>query len=589
MSGPNLFQILGIAPGEQLPVAPPDAPLPLDLSGGIDSALNLLSLPAPPQAPSDPSLGPLGPTRSPRPETREINSIEDLIDIPASADELARREAVEDRTPIEFGEEVFDSFKSGVPSQDPNVRAMSLLLEIAPGTGEAAGVRDLINGFSNGDAFLAGVGALGVLPLTRPLARAAKTAKRLADVPGLSRVERHLTAAERRQVKRKDVAARVVEQFGKLPSANVMASGALAGKVKRGWYKESAKAIQETFGAEAPRFAALLAALSPQNSVQTNLANSLRVWKNWEKAGRPIDDASIRTILGESVQVADLNNVNLKNLKKKATAARKNFGINVTGKTEDELRQQLTERLSEDQLRQLSVLEAWAPNSIRALSAADPIEAVLSGPKVDSFMRNLLNETAPVTLDTWMAKLARVDQSLFGGSLTKGGTPGKGATYLAMSARVRETAKKLTKMTGDEWTPAEVQETMWSWAYALDETVGKGGSAAKRGELRQLISQVTDDHIRGVPDFQTLLNEADNRAALEAAGLSAPALRVAAASPTSALRAASEAVAGTGAEAASAAGRLGPQPRLKDLEKLARNIERHARGDLAIRPKPKAP
>ena len=368
----------------------------------------------------------------------------------------------------------------------------------------------------------------------------------------------------------------------------MLASGALAGRVKRGWYKDAAKAIQETFGVETPRFVGLLASMSPQVSVKENLANSLRIWKNWLKAGRPVDETSIRTILGESVNVADLNKVNLENLQKKANAARKRWGIDINANTEEELRKQLTERLSQDQLNQLSVLDAWAPNAIRALQTSDPLDVVLSGPKVDSFMRNLLGESGPVTLDTWMAKLARVDQRLFQGSLNVAGTaPGKSASYLAMSARVRQTAKKLKQMTGDDWTPAEVQETIWSWGYALDETIGKGGSAAKRGELRQLISQVTDDAILGVPDFATLLNEAGNRATLEAAGLSAPALRAATAPPTSSLRAASEAVAGTGAEAATAAGRLGPQPKLKDLEKLARNIERHARGDLAIKPKPK--
>ncbi len=594
-----------LSPQPQAPVQPPPAvPLPTIATAGIEGALRQIDAQRAPQSfqhiGGDPGF-----TVTPLPPAPDRTSISDFIDFEASAEELARREEVIDRTPQEFGAQVLESFASGKLSDDPNVRAISMLLEIAPGPAEIAGIRDLWHGFTNGDAFLAGVGALGVLPFTGPAVRALKGAK---NVSGISRVNRYLTAAERRQTKNKGVAAAVVEQFKKLPSAGVLSSGALAGKVKRGWYKDSAKAIQEVFGVETPRFVGLLAAMSPQLSVQENLANSLRVWKNWEKAGRPIDDASIRTILGESVNVGDLNKINLENLQTKARAARKNYGIDITGNTEEELRKQLTERLSPDQLRQLSVLDAWAPNAIRALQASDPLDLVLSGPKADSFMRNLLEETAPVTLDTWMAKLMRVDQGILGGSLnlpadaakaaraegrtlskglSEGGAPGKGAAYLAMSARVRQTAERLTRMTGDVWTPAEVQETMWSWGYALDNTLGGGGAAAKRGELRQLISQVTDEAILGVPDFATLLNEAGNRAALEAAGLSAPALRAATAAPTSSLRAASEAVAGTGAEAATAAGRLGPQPNIKDLEKLARNIERHARGDLAIKPKPK--
>lgn len=577
------------------PLSPPPAvPLPLIASEGIQGALDLISPQGAPEAPR--RLDRAAFTTTPVPQT-ERTAISDFIDFEASAEELARRERVIDRTPQEFSEEVVKSFVSGQPSDDPNVRAATMLMEIAPGPGDVADVRDLIHGFSNADPFLAGIGAVGLIPVIGGAAkRALKTAGNLSDVPGLSRIERYLTSAERRQVKRKDVAATVVNAFDKLPEASVLASGALAGKVKRGWYRESAAAIRETFGADAPRFVGLLASLSPQVAVKTNLENSLRTWRNWTAAGRPRDEASIRTILGQSVQVADLNTVNLKNLKKKANAARKNFGVNITARTEEGLRRQLNERLTEDQLRQLSVLEAWAPNAVRALRAEDPLDVVLSGPKVDSFMKNLLDDSGAVTLDTWMAKIDRVDQRLFSGSLTGGAkatgrstgqAPGKSGAYLAMSARIRETADELKRLTGDNWTPAEVQETIWSWSYALDETLGGGGAAAKRGELRQLISQVTDEDILGVPDFATLLNEAGNRAALEAAGLSAPALRAATAPASSTLRAAAEAVPGAGAEAATAAGRLGPQPRIEDLEELARNIERHAQGDLALRPVPK--
>jgi hypothetical protein len=42
----------------------------------------------------------------------------------------------------------------------------------------------------------------------------------------------------------------------------------------------------DVFGPEdAPRFASLLAALSPQTSVEMNLLNTLNVWKNWTAAG----------------------------------------------------------------------------------------------------------------------------------------------------------------------------------------------------------------------------------------------------------------------------------------------------------------
>src|SRR5579863_8759888 len=72
---------------------------------------------------------------------------------------------------------------------------------------------------------------------------------------------------------------------------NDFAAAAYAGRSKRGWYEQSAKAIQSIFGAEdAPRFASLLAGLSPQTSVESNLTNTLNVWAGWIEADRPTDE-----------------------------------------------------------------------------------------------------------------------------------------------------------------------------------------------------------------------------------------------------------------------------------------------------------
>ena len=40
----------------------------------------------------------------------------------------------------------------------------------------------------------------------------------------------------------------------------------------------------------------------------------------------------------------------------------------------------------------------------------------------------------------------------------------------------------LTKITGETWTPAEVQETIWSWAKTLYETAGAKGEKRARGQ-----------------------------------------------------------------------------------------------------------
>jgi hypothetical protein len=175
---------------------------------------------------------------------------------------------------------------------------------------------------------------------------------------------------------------------------------------------------------DAPRFAALLAALSPQTSVESNLTNALNVWRGWIEADRPSDQRSIMRILGENVE-----------------------GDKGPG----------------------SVLDAWVNNSVRALTAADGEPITISGPKVTSFMQNLLGEVNEVTNDTWMANYAGIKQEAFKGAKRAGDNGddvgnlyGKGPGYLAMNALVRKAADILTKRTGETWSPAEVQETVWS-------------------------------------------------------------------------------------------------------------------------------
>lgn len=267
-----------------------------------------------------------------------------------------------------------------------------------------------------------------------------------------------LTVPERAKIRR-DVATRLVALFDQLPSAKEFAAVAWAGKAARGWYADSAMAIRHVFGPDANRFTALLAAMSPQTSVQSNLQNAAAVWAGWVKAGRPTKRDEIIQIMGQNVQ-----------------------GNNLTD----------------------SVLDAWINNSVRALSTEDPENLVISGPKVNSFMQNLRGNVEEVTNDAWMASFAAVDQKIFAGSLTKGGNPGKGTGYLGMSARVREAAATLSKLTGEKWTPAEVQETIWSWAKTLYELQEdrEGGYGAREiidnGELR-------DEMIAATPEFSSLL------------------------------------------------------------------------------------
>lgn len=283
---------------------------------------------------------------------------------------------------------------------------------------------------------------------------------------------RDLTETEQKKVTEK-VAEKVLAQLKALPRTDDMAAAALAGRAKRGWYEQSAQTISDVFGPDGQRFAMLLAALSPQTSVETNLTNALNTWKNWIAAGRPTERDEIVRILGQSVE-----------------------GARGAG----------------------SVLPAWINNSVRALGSEVLDDVVISGPKVNSFYQNLVGNVQEVTNDAWMASFANVNQTIFKGGLNASGTePGKGTGYLAMNAQIRRTARQLTEMTGETWTPAEVQETIWSWAKTLYELADSAGETRSMEQL--VVDQaVTDELIASTPDFATLFTDPKYAAILKEAG-----------------------------------------------------------------------
>jgi hypothetical protein len=298
-------------------------------------------------------------------------------------------------------------------------------------------------------------------------------------------VTNQLTDDERNQL-RADSTKRLVEAFHGAPAAHEYAAAALAGAAKRGWYKNSSQAIVNQFGHEAPRFAALLSAMSPQVSVQTNFANALKTYINWDNAGRPEDPASIRSIMEKSSQ-------------KSAKAAP----------------------------GQSNVLDAWVNNSVRALTADDPSNVKLSGPKVHSFYNNLTDKVNEVTNDAWMASFAKIDPAKLGGGLTKSG-PGKSATYLALSGKVRQAASMLSRMTGETWTPAEVQETVWSWAKTAYEHAEEKGDRSIPDLVKN--GDITDELIRSTPDFHQLFSSEQHRGLLQSSRFAGNDERVAAGS-----------------------------------------------------------
>jgi hypothetical protein len=298
--------------------------------------------------------------------------------------------------------------------------------------------------------------------------RTVKKAQSIVDkMPGLRRIMPDLTPEERTEVTSRN-AKQLFDLWSQLPARDQeMASVAFAGRAKRGWYQQAAKAIHELFGpADADRFTALLAAQSPQTSVEDNLLNSLKTWVNWDKAGRPTDPKTIKKILGQSVQ-------GLKGEK--------------------------------------SVLDAWVNNSMRALTHEDPAKLLLSGPKVDSFMNNLRGFVDHVTNDSWMATYFGLDPEEFAAARRKnkidvfGKTFGfKSPGYLAVTAKARRVAGILTERTGETWTPAEVQETVWSWTKTLMERRDRAGEDRTVQQILKA-GDLTHEDVAGASDFASLL------------------------------------------------------------------------------------
>jgi len=311
-----------------------------------------------------------------------------------------------------------------------------------------------------------------------------------------------------------------------LPAAKEMATVAEAGAAKRGWYRQSADALIDIFGQDdAPRFAGILAATSPQTSVQSNLLNTSNIFKNWKEAGSPGDVRLFDLINKPGIAMA------LKN--------RKMVGGKSVPISEKEAREIFRNAGGDDGLYDLgryqleimgdsvqgsrgvdSVLDAWVGNTLRALNVPqDSMDRlVISGPKVDSFMRNLANNTIEVTNDTWMANYLGVDQTTFSGAMNAARTdPGKTPGYLATSALTREAADILSDRLGEEVTPPEIQEMVWSFAKALVERSRNAGMSP-----REFLAagRLDDFMINDTPDFATLLADPDlpYRKVVESAG-----------------------------------------------------------------------
>jgi hypothetical protein len=252
-----------------------------------------------------------------------------------------------------------------------------------------------------------------------------------------------------------------------LPSPEDYAMASYAGRVKRGWYGGSSQAIQDITGqgtaanptgvGDPYRFSRGMAAMSPQTSVESNAKNFLNTFVNWDKAGRPTDPAKITAIMGQSVEG--------------------------TG-------------------GEASVLGAWRPNTVRALSDT---EGPLGGAKVHSFSQNVFGDPVPVTNDAWEAHFAGLPGKAFSPrgatpAQLAAGNPNFNATYLANAIRARQASEDLTQRLpgGPPWTPAESQETRWTLTKGLvDAATGKQTPS-------DILPSLTHQQLYSTPDFAKL-------------------------------------------------------------------------------------
>jgi hypothetical protein len=267
-----------------------------------------------------------------------------------------------------------------------------------------------------------------------------------------------LLADELGALQHPDMLEQVRTAYAKLDKPELLAQPALAGAAATGGYKRTAEMFTNTFGPDAPIFAAIMAATSPQSTVARNLGNALDTYAAWVWAGRPMEAGAVRAVV---------------------------------------------RRLSPE------IQSMYTKNLQRVLTAPDPIGVALSGPKVSNFAKNLVGDVQRVTLDTWMTRLQGMDPEKL--RVRRGAekiSVASGA-YLAYSARERQTAEWLTRSTGVEWSPAMVQEAQWAWTKDLAEGTPGGDftHSVEAVPLAERVGETDPARMRDAWDVPALMTQ----------------------------------------------------------------------------------
>mgnify|MGYP003134293744 CR=1 FL=1 len=244
--------------------------------------------------------------------------------------------------------------------------------------------------------------------------------------------------------------ADMVESYLRGPRPENFADTILAGASGRGWYDISGQGIVESFGDDAPRFTALLAAQSPNKSVKDNLKYALDTWARWNEAGRPAEltRESARSIIASPLP-ADFDN-------------------------------------------SILALNADAGELLRG-------ELKLSGPKVDPFNLDLMGNVNRIVQDTHQARGYGVAQSRIGNV----------SVNLPMNAMVRNAAAIASRRVGVDLTGANAQEMGWGWIRGLTNAAGSDDAVAA---LRA--SQANPNLAMAGDEGMTLAQRVDDNVAL---------------------------------------------------------------------------
>jgi uncharacterized protein (TIGR02996 family) len=327
-----------------------------------------------------------------------------------------------------------------------------------------------------------------------------KEMDREAKRKALGDVVRYVNDDELDEIQHKHVQS-LASLMHTMPPPEEWAAAARAGGSKRGWYEDASKAIFHLFGPkDAPRFIGLLAATSPRASPFVNIRKALGVWRWYKKRVLTSGHATTGSEPSQAEVEAWLTQERSKGRENTPEQARLRVGFQGLRKASE----------AGEVMGKQGIIRTHDRAMARALTA-DPDEllsnnyaSLFDSPKIDTFRRNLLTALGDAyktasTNDVWVANLGDTDAKKLHTA----------HYYIAHTARLRQAVELLNSelAPGEKpWTPAEVQETVWSFQRSLARRVGRSKRGGQKGlTAREALRTLTHGEIADTPDFLELL------------------------------------------------------------------------------------